>query len=58
MFADDGIPFRIKMLAYIEREFADDLGSRRGLLCSESVLDWLTQQINRELSQPRSQVAA
>lgn len=26
LFAEDGIPFRIKMLAYIRREFADLLG--------------------------------
>jgi hypothetical protein len=28
MFADDGVPFRDKMLAYIRREFSDLLGPR------------------------------
>ena len=59
LFADDGIPFRTKMLGYIEQEFSDILGDRRRLLRSESGLDWLAQQINSELySQPRSNKAA
>ena len=58
LFAEDGVPFRDKMLAYIEREFSDILGDRRRLLRSESGLDWLAQQITREMSQPRSQEAA
>ncbi len=58
LFADDGIPFRTKMLAYIELEFSDILGNRRRFLGSESGLDWLAQQINNELSEPRSQEAA
>jgi hypothetical protein len=28
LFADDGIPFRVKMLRFIEREFADLLQER------------------------------
>ena len=59
LFADDGIPFRTKMLSYIEQEFSDILGDRRRLLRSESGLNWLAQQINSELSsQPRSNKAA
>jgi hypothetical protein len=58
MFADDGIPFRTKMLAYIEREFFDILGDPRRLLRSESGLDWLAQRINREIPQKRPQEAA
>jgi hypothetical protein len=35
MFANDGIPFREKMLAYLEREFADLLrGPARDLIDS------------------------
>jgi hypothetical protein len=43
LFADDGEPFRTKMLRYIEREFADLLGDRRGLLHSEAGLNALAQ---------------
>lgn len=58
LFAPDGVPFRAKMLAYIEQEFSDILGDRRRLLRSESGLEWLAQQITRKLSQPPSQEAA
>lgn len=58
MFADDGVLFRTKMLRYIEREFSDILGERRRLLLSDAGLDWLAQQINRELSRSRSHEAA
>lgn len=58
LFAEDGIPFRTKMLGYIEREFSDLLGDRRRLLRSESGLDWLAQQISSELSQPQLKKAA
>ena len=58
MFADDGIPFRTKMLAYVEQEFSDILGNRRRLLSSDSGLDWLVRQINNEPSQLRSLKAA
>ena len=34
LFAQDGTPFRDKMLAYIRREFADLLGSASGLVAS------------------------
>ena len=42
LFADDGIPFRTKMIRYIEREFSDLLGSRRSLLYTENGLDALS----------------
>lgn len=58
LFAADGVPFRTKMLAYIEQEFSDILGDRRRLLRSESGLKWLAQQISSEFSQPPSQEAA
>jgi hypothetical protein len=58
LFADDGMPFRTKMLDYIEQEFADILGDHRRLLHSPSGLDWLTQQLRRELSEQRPNAAA
>ena len=58
LFADDGIPFRTKMLAYIEQEFADIIGNRRRLLSSQSGLDWLAQQVSSELSKRRPNEAA
>ena len=58
LFAEDGVPFRTKMLGYIEREFSDILGDRQRLLNSNSGLDWLAQQISRELSPARSHEAA
>ncbi len=58
LFAEDGIPFRTKMLGYIEQEFSDILGDRRRLLNSKASLDWLAQQISRELSQLRTNEAA
>lgn len=42
MYADDGVPFRDKMLGYIEREFADVLGSHTGLLQSHQGLQVLS----------------
>lgn len=57
LFADDGISFRTKMLGYIEQEFSDILGDRRRILNSNAGLDWLAQQISRELSQLRPTAA-
>lgn len=42
MFADDGKPFRTKMIQYIEREFSDLLGPQVGLLKTESGLELLS----------------
>lgn len=58
LFADDGIPFRTKMLGYIEQEFADILGDRQRLLHSNSGLDWLAKQVSSELSESRLNEAA
>jgi hypothetical protein len=41
MFAEDGVPFRAKMIDYIRREFADLLGPRIGLLEAKNGLDLL-----------------
>jgi len=43
LFAEDGIPFRIKMIRYIEREFADVLGPYTGLLRSDQGLEQLAK---------------
>lgn len=43
LFADDGVPFQAKMIEYIEREFADLLRGRMGLLRQPNGLDLLTQ---------------
>lgn len=53
LFADDGIPFREKMLAYIEREFSDMLGERRLLLRTDTGLAWLAEQAHQKPSPPR-----
>jgi hypothetical protein len=50
LFAEDGLPFRAKMLAFIEQEFSDILGDHQRLLNSDAGLDWLSQQISRELA--------
>jgi hypothetical protein len=48
LFADDGVPFRTKMMQYIEREFADLLGSRRGLLKHAQGLEILSDLVVRK----------
>ncbi len=58
MFANDGIPFRTKLLARIEQEFSDLLGERKRLLGSESERIWLTRQIDSQITRPRSSDAA
>ena len=45
LFADDGVPFRTKMLRYIEREFADILGDRCSLLGSDRGLEQLAELV-------------
>ncbi len=42
MFADDGVPFRTKMIQYIQREFSDLLGPQVGLLKTDAGLDVLS----------------
>ena len=58
LFADDGIPFRTKMLGYIEQEFADILGDRRRLLTSHSGLERLAELISSQLSRDAAREAA
>jgi len=41
MFADDGVPFREKMIRCIQREFSDLLGADARFLESEGGLDIL-----------------
>jgi hypothetical protein len=51
MFAEDGVPFRAKMIAYIRQEFADLLGPRLGLLRHDEGLEILADMFfveNRE----------
>ena len=45
LFADDGIPFRTKMLGYIEQEFSDILGDRCSLLGSDRGLEQLAELV-------------
>lgn len=42
MYADDGVPFRTKMIQYIAREFSDLLGPQIGLLKSDAGLELLS----------------
>ena len=58
LFADDGIPFRTKMLGYIEQEFADILGDQRRLLSSDSGLQRLAELISGQLSRDATREAA
>lgn len=58
MFADDGIPFRTKMLGYIEQEFSDILGDHQRFLYSEDAQGWLAHQIGSALSHTQIQKAA
>lgn len=46
MFAQDGIPFREKMIRYIQREFSDLLGPCVYLLESEGGLDILSRVVH------------
>lgn len=43
MFAEDGVPFRIKMINYIDREFGDLLGPRAKLLHGDEGPDYLAK---------------
>ena len=58
LFADDGVPFRTKMLRYIDREFSDILGDRRRLLASNSGLERLAELIASQLSREAAREAA
>ena len=43
LFAEDGVPFRTKMIQYIKREFTDLLGPHMGLLRSDEGLEPLAR---------------
>ena len=57
LFADDGVPFRTKMLRYIEQEFSDILGDRRKLLKNCGV-ERLPEGVASEASTLRANEAA
>ncbi len=46
MFANDGVPFRTKMIQYIEREFSDLLESPMELLHSDEGLTTLSTTLS------------
>lgn len=46
LFANDGVPFRTKMIAYIEREFPDLLGPGKKLLKLPNGLELVAQMLN------------
>lgn len=50
LFADDGIPFGLKMRQYIQREFADDLGPYTTLLEAEIGLAIVAAQFFNEFN--------
>lgn len=52
MFANDGVPFREKMIQYIQHEFGDVLGPRAGLLHSEAGLEALAAMTARSAAAP------
>jgi hypothetical protein len=59
MFADDGVPFRAKMIEYIKREFSDLLGPHAGLLDTDQGLTVLSNMYtNPATSAPRRSKAA
>lgn len=58
MFADDGVPFRAKMVDYIEREFADILTPHLYLLQNDGDLDELVSRIAAQPADSRSAKAA
>lgn len=43
MYAHDGVPFREKMIQYIQREFSDFLGADAYLLKADGGLDILSR---------------
>lgn len=54
MFAEDGIPFREKMLRYIERNFTDLLGSDRVFLRAPGGLERLSRRGRDDEDQARA----
>ena len=59
LFAEDGTPFREKMLVWIQREFADILGNNVSLLNSPGGLEELSRVYSvSELNQSRQKKSA
>jgi hypothetical protein len=58
MYADNGVPFRVKMIRYIEREFGDMLRGRRELLHTDRGLQALAESTARQLRGDASRNAA
>jgi hypothetical protein len=58
MFADDGVPFRTKMIQYIEREFSDVLGPHVGLLRMDQGLAILSNMYSNPATTCRPSKAA
>lgn len=58
LFAEDGIPFRTKMIQYIEREFGDLLADRRQLVHSQRGLETLSNIVTHQLQRDLSSKAA
>ena len=60
LFARDGAPFQVKMLVYIQREFADILGPRTALLSTPEGLNQLAAIVNEQSTYrpPRQKTAA
>lgn len=58
LFADDGVPFRDKMIQYIEYEFGDTLGNHAQLIRSEQGLDALSKMVSGQLQSNPSAKAA
>ena len=57
MFAEDGAPYRDKMVNYIRREFAAELGARMTLLQTEAGLEQLSNSIQVQIT-PRPRRSA
>ena len=52
MFAYDGVPFREKMIRYIQREFSDLLGADATLLETEGGLEILSRVARSRRQEP------
>ena len=55
LFADDGIPFGLKMRQYIQREYADQLGPYTALLDSKAGLAVVAKMFLPEFETTASQ---
>ncbi len=57
LFADDGIPFGLKMRQYIQREFADPLGPYAAILETEEGLAVVAAMFFPETNAPQRDAA-